>query len=323
MSTPLLEIRNASRRFGGLLAVDDFSGVVERGERVGLIGPNGAGKTTLLRMILGELAPDSGTVRLGTKIQVAYFDQFRTQLDEEAALVDVISPGSDFVEIGNEKKHVIGYLGDFLFAPQRARSPVKSLSGGERNRLLLARLFARPANVLVLDEPTNDLDIETLELLEQLLQEYKGTLFLVSHDRTFIDNVVTQTIAYEGDGVWREYAGGYQDWADYQAKRRADEAAAQSAAKRVDNAGAASPPAAPKVKADGSRKLSYKESRELEQLPQQIAALEQEQQTITQQLADPAFYQSPTADAAGLSQRLAAIDDQLLALLERWEALEG
>ena len=321
------ELAHVSKSFGEgeqkLTVVRDFSCRLQRGDKIGLIGPNGAGKTTLLRLILGELKPDSGTVRLGTKIQVAYFDQFRTQLDEEAALVDVISPGSDFVEIGNEKKHVIGYLGDFLFAPQRARSPVKSLSGGERNRLLLARLFARPANVLVLDEPTNDLDIETLELLEQLLQEYKGTLFLVSHDRTFIDNVVTQTIAYGGDGLWREYAGGYQDWADYQAKRRAEESAAQAAAKRVENTGAAASPAAPKVKADGSRKLSYKESRELEQLPQQIATLEQEQQTINQQLTDPAFYQSPTADAAGLSRRLAEIDDQLLALLERWEALEG
>jgi len=323
------ELAHVSKSFGEgeqkLTVVRDFSCRLQRGDKIGLIGPNGAGKTTLLRLILGELAPDSGTVRLGTKIQVAYFDQFRTQLDEEAALVDVISPGSDFVEIGNEKKHVIGYLGDFLFAPQRARSPVKSLSGGERNRLLLARLFARPANVLVLDEPTNDLDIETLELLEQLLQEYKGTLFLVSHDRTFIDNVVTQTIAYEGDGVWREYAGGYQDWADYQVKRRADEAAAQSAAKRDETGCATSAQALPaaKVKADGSRKLSYKESRELEQLPQQIAALETEQKAISQQLADPCFYQSAGADASALSQRLAAIDDELLALLERWEALGG
>ena len=321
------ELAHVSKSFGEgeqkLTVVRDFSCRLQRGDKIGLIGPNGAGKTTLLRMILGELAPDSGTVRLGTKIQVAYFDQFRTQLDEEAALVDVISPGSDFVEIGNEKKHVIGYLGDFLFAPQRARSPVKSLSGGERNRLLLARLFARPANVLVLDEPTNDLDIETLELLEQLLQEYKGTLFLVSHDRTFIDNVVTQTIAYEGDGVWHEYAGGYQDWADYQVKRRAEESAQSAAAKRADAAGAVSTSSAAKAKADGSRKLSYKESRELEQLPQQIAALEAEQKTISQQLADPAFYQSPTADAQALSLRLAEIDDELLGLLERWETLEG
>jgi ATP-binding cassette subfamily F protein uup len=320
------ELEHVSKSFGEgdqkLTVVRDFSCRLQRGDKIGLIGPNGAGKTTLLRMILGELAPDAGTVRLGTKIQVAYFDQFRTQLDEEAALVDVISPGSDFVEIGNEKKHVIGYLGDFLFAPQRARSPVKSLSGGERNRLLLARLFARPANVLVLDEPTNDLDIETLELLEQLLQEYKGTLFLVSHDRTFIDNVVTQTIAYEGDGVWREYAGGYQDWADYQAKRRAEESAQSAAAKRAE-AGGASVASSRAGKVDGSRKLSYKDARELEQLPQQIAALEAEQKAISKQLADPAFYQSQTPDAQGLSARLAAIDDELLAMLERWEALEG
>ena len=321
------ELAHVSKSFGEgeqkLTVVRDFSCRLQRGDKIGLIGPNGAGKTTLLRLILGELAPDVGTVRLGTKIQVAYFDQFRTQLDEEAALVDVISPGSDFVEIGNEKKHVIGYLGDFLFAPQRARSPVKSLSGGERNRLLLARLFARPANVLVLDEPTNDLDIETLELLEQLLQEYKGTLFLVSHDRTFIDNVVTQTIAYEGDGVWREYAGGYQDWADYQVKRRAEESAAQSAAKRAETAGTASASSVAIPKANGSRKLSYKETRELELLPQQIAALEAEQKAISQQLADPGFYQSAGADASALSLRLAEIDDELLVLLERWEALEG
>jgi len=270
-------------------------------------------------MILGELEADSGTVRLGTKIQVAYFDQFRTQLDEEAALVDVISPGSDYVEIGNEKKHVIGYLGDFLFAPQRARSPVKSLSGGERNRLLLARLFARPANVLVLDEPTNDLDIETLELLEQLLQDYAGTLFLVSHDRAFIDNVVTQTIAYEGEGVWHEYAGGYQDWADYQIKRRAEEAA-QAAEKRL-----AAPPVAQvaKAKTDGSRKLSYKDARELAELPERIAALEQEQKTINQRLEDATIYQADPQEAQRISMRLTEIDDELLVLLERWESLEG
>ena len=316
------ELEHVSKSFGEgaqeLNVVRDFSCRLQRGDKIGLIGPNGAGKTTLLRMILGELAPDSGTVRLGTKIQVAYFDQFRTQLDEEAALVDVISPGSDYVEIGNEKKHVIGYLGDFLFAPQRARSPVKSLSGGERNRLLLARLFARPANVLVLDEPTNDLDIETLELLEQLLQDYAGTLFLVSHDRAFIDNVVTQTIAYEGDGVWHEYAGGYQDWADYQVKRRAEESA-QAAAKR---SGAAPATSAPKGKSETSRKLSYKESRELAELPERIAALEQEQKVINQRLEEASIYQTDPQEAQRISVRLTEIDDELLVLLERWEALE-
>lgn len=314
------ELEGVSKSFGEKKVVANFSCRLQRGDKIGLIGPNGAGKTTLLRMILGELAPDSGKVRLGTKIQVAYFDQFRTQLDEEAALVDVISPGSDYVEIGNEKKHVIGYLGDFLFAPQRARSPVKSLSGGERNRLLLARLFARPANVLVLDEPTNDLDIETLELLEQLLQDYAGTLFLVSHDRAFIDNVVTQTIAYEGEGVWHEYAGGYQDWADYQVKRRAEEAVQVSAEKR---AGAAPTVQAAKVKADGSRKLSYKDARELAELPERIAALEREQEAINQKLADATIYQTDPQEAARISVRLSEIDDELMVLLERWEALGG
>ena len=315
------ELENVSKSFGegakALHVVRDFSCRLQRGDKIGLIGPNGAGKTTLLRMILGELKPDAGRVRLGTKIQVAYFDQFRTQLDEDAALVDVISPGSDYVEIGNEKKHVIGYLSDFLFAPQRARSPVKSLSGGERNRLLLARLFARPANVLVLDEPTNDLDIETLELLEQLLQDYAGTLFLVSHDRAFIDNVVTQTIAYEGDGVWREYAGGYQDWADYQVKRRAEEVTLPAVKRDV----AASVPN--KTKADGSRKLSYKETRELAELPERIAALELEQKTINQRLEDPLIYQTDPTEVQRISARLGQIDDELLELLERWEALEG
>jgi ATP-binding cassette subfamily F protein uup len=311
------ELVDVSKSFGDKCVVRDFSCRLQRGDKIGLIGPNGAGKTTLLRLILGELKPDTGTVRLGTKLQVAYFDQFRTQLDEEAALVDVISPGSDFVQIGNERKHVIGYLGDFLFAPERARSPVKSLSGGERNRLLLARLFARPANVLVLDEPTNDLDIDTLELLEQLLQDYPGTLFLVSHDRAFLDNVVTQTIAAEGDGFWREYAGGYQDWADYQAKRKAEQVSAP--VKRAEPE-RAEPTV--RVRADGNRKLSYKETRELAELPGRISALEQEQKEIGMQLEDPALYQADPLKANALSERLAVIDDELLVLLERWEELE-
>ncbi len=311
------ELVDVSKSFGDKHVVRDFSCRLQRGDKIGLIGPNGAGKTTLLRLILGELKPDAGTVRLGTKLQVAYFDQFRTQLDEEAALVDVISPGSDFVQIGNERKHVIGYLGDFLFAPERARSPVKSLSGGERNRLLLARLFARPANVLVLDEPTNDLDIDTLELLEQLLQDYPGTLFLVSHDRAFLDNVVTQTIAAEGDGFWREYAGGYQDWADYQARRKAEETSAP--VKRAEPE--RTEPVA-KVRADGNRKLSYKETRELAELPGRISALEDEQKEIGIQLEDPALYQADPLKANALSERLAEIDDELLVLLERWEELD-
>ncbi|MDE2583862.1 MAG: ATP-binding cassette domain-containing protein [Betaproteobacteria bacterium] len=316
------ELKNVTKSFGEgeqrRTVVRDFSCRLQRGDKIGLIGPNGAGKTTLLRLILGELQPDEGSVRQGTKIEVAYFDQFRTQLDDEAALVDVISPGSDYVEIGNEKKHVISYLGDFLFAPQRARSPVKSLSGGERNRLLLARLFARPANVLVLDEPTNDLDIETLELLEQLLQDYPGTLFLVSHDRTFLDNVVTQTIAAEGDGVWHEYAGGYSDWAAYQEKKRAEEAQAAKVAKPVakEDKGAAKAAAKPV-------KLSYKECKELEALPDRIAALEAEQATLTKRLEDPNLYQSNPQEAQRFSARLGEIDEELLVLLERWEELEA
>ncbi|MEF8767119.1 ATP-binding cassette domain-containing protein [Candidatus Accumulibacter contiguus] len=315
-------LEHAGKCFGEQVVVRDFSCRVQRGDKIGIIGPNGAGKTTLLRLILGELLPDTGKVELGTKVQVAYFDQFRSQLDEQATLIDVISPGSDFVEIANQRKHVISYLGDFLFAPQRARSQVSSLSGGERNRLLLARLFARPANVLVLDEPTNDLDIETLELLEELLQDYTGTLFLVSHDRAFIDNVVTQTIAAEGNGIWREYAGGYQDWADYQAARRREESSTmESISKRGDLRPAEiARPSQPKASAS---KLSWKEAKELAELPQRIAALEAEQKRIGERLADPALYQAPLQAARELSARLREIDEQLLALLDRWEALES
>ncbi|MGV0975199.1 MAG: ATP-binding cassette domain-containing protein [Azonexus sp.] len=309
------ELEHVSKRFGQRTIVGDFSIRIQRGDKIGVIGPNGAGKTTLLRMILGELQPDEGTVRLGTKIDVAYFDQFRTQLNPDSSLVDVISPGSDFVEIGGAKKHVIGYLEDFLFAPERARSPVSSLSGGERNRLLLARLFARPANVLVLDEPTNDLDIETLELLEELLANYDGTLFLVSHDRTFLDNVVTQTIAAEGDGVWKEYAGGYSDWASYKASL-----AKESSRQKVE--------AKPGVKASESArakvdKLSWKEQRELEALPGRIAALEGEQAVLGKRLEDASIYQTDPQAAQKAAERLAIIDDELMAMLERWEVLEA
>ncbi|MDQ5902963.1 MAG: transport system ATP-binding/permease protein [Pseudomonadota bacterium] len=316
------ELQHVTKRFGEgaqtKTVVRDFSCRLIRGDKIGLIGPNGAGKTTLLRLILGELEADEGTVRQGTKIQVAYFDQFRAQLDPEAALVDVISPGSDYVEVAGVKKHVISYLGDFLFAPQRARSPVKSLSGGERNRLLLARLFARPANVMVLDEPTNDLDIETLELLEELLQDYPGTLFLVSHDRAFLDAVVTQTIAAEGDGVWHEYAGGYSDWANYQTQRRAAAAAEAQAARSRETAKVVD--AKPRSSAS---KLSFKDQRELDALPGKIAALEEEQKSLSAKLEDPALYASDPQAAQGFATRLSEIDDELLVLLERWEALEA
>ena len=309
------ELDKAAKSFGDKKVVREFSTRIMRGDRVGVVGPNGAGKTTLLKMILGELAPDSGTVRRGTKLQVAYFDQFREVLDPEAAVADVISPGSDYVEIGGNRKHVIGYLGEFLFPPQRARSPVKSLSGGERNRLLLARLFARPANVLVLDEPTNDLDIDTLELLEDLLQNYQGTLFLVSHDRAFLDNVVTQVIASEGDGHWIENAGGYDDWAAWRTKIKAEQ---QDAARKAAAPAPASKPA-PKPKA---AKLTYKEQRELESLPDRITALETEQTTLTAKLENPALYAEPEA-ARKLAERLSAIDSELSQLMEKWEALES
>jgi len=314
------ELKHVSKSFGDKQVVRDFSCRIQRGDKVGLIGPNGAGKTTLLRMILGELPPDAGTVKLGTKIEVAYFDQFRAQLDPEATLADIISPGSDYVEIAGARKHVVGYLGDFLFAPQRARSPVKSLSGGERNRLLLARLFARPANVLVLDEPTNDLDIDTLELLEDLIQDYAGTVFLVSHDRAFLDALVTQTIAAEAseknEGTWHEYAGGYSDWAAYHAGRKAAERAEKQAQPQKS---ALAPRPADKAK---PVKLSWKEQRELEALPAHIATLETEQTTLTARLEDPALYQDAQA-AQEVATRLAAIDAELLVLLERWEALEA
>ena len=306
------ELEHVNKAYGERQIVRDFSARIQRGDKIGLIGPNGAGKTTLLRLILGELQPDSGIVRQGTKMEIAYFDQFRTQLNPDSTLADVISPGSDYVEIGGARKHVIGYLEDFLFAPERARSPVSSLSGGERNRLLLARLFAKPANVLVLDEPTNDLDIETLELLEELLQNYDGTLFLVSHDRTFLDNVVTQTIAAEGDGVWKEYAGGYSDWAAYRASLPKEPATRVKAE--------AKPAEVAKPKAD---KLSWKEQRELEALPGKIADLEAEQAQLTQRLEDPAIYQTDPVAAQKAAERLSAIDDELMVLLERWEALEA
>ena len=308
------DLEHVGKSFGQLPVVRDFSARIQRGDKIGVIGPNGAGKTTLLRLILGELKPDTGVVRLGTKIDVAYFDQFRTQLDPDSSLVDVISPGSDFVEFGGARKHVIGYLEDFLFRPERARSPVSSLSGGERNRLLLARLFARPANVLVLDEPTNDLDIETLELLEELLANYDGTLFLVSHDRTFLDNVVTQTIAAEGDGCWKEYAGGYSDWAAGQAS------VAKGAARQKTETREVKGPEPAKARGD---KLSWKEQRELEALPARIAALEGEQGDLTRRIGDASIYQSDPQAAQKAAERLAVIDDELMALLERWEALEA
>lgn len=312
------DLENVSKSFGDKVIVHDFTGTIMRGDKIGLIGANGAGKTTLLKMILGEDMPDNGTVKQGTKLQIAYFDQMRAQLNEEASLAETIAPGSDWVEVNGQRKHVMSYLGDFLFAPERARSPVKSLSGGERNRLLLARLFAKPANVLVLDEPTNDLDIDTLELLEELLEEYKGTVFLVSHDRTFLDNVVTQVIVAEGNGFWREYVGGYSDWERVRAIAPAPKNSVKQEAKP-----ASASTAAPVATTAPKKKLSYKEQRDLETLPALIAQLEDEQKTITEKLADAGLYSSQPEEVKRLNQRFEEIDGLLLEALEKWEAIEA
>lgn len=315
----VVELAGVTKAWGDRVVVRDFDAIVQRGDRVGLVGPNGAGKTTLLRLMLGEIAPDTGIVRLGTNLQIAYFDQLRARLDDSATLVETISPGSDWIEIGGRRTHVMSYLERFLFAPERARSPVGSLSGGERNRLLLARLFARPANLLVLDEPTNDLDIETLELLEELLADYAGTALVVSHDRTFLDNVVTQTIVALGDGRWREHAGGYSD---YLAARAGEAARTPEAGPSTAGSGARARTASPPTE-EGKRKLGYGEQRELDALPDRIAALEAEQKTIGQRMADPRSWQDDPDAARTMSDRFAQIETELLEALERWEALES
>ena len=313
------ELEHVQLAFGAKTIVDDLSATVLRGDKLGLIGPNGAGKTTLLKLILGELEPDRGRVRRGANLQVAYFDQMRAALDPEATLADFISPGSEWIEIGTRRQHVKSYLGDFLFSPARAASPVKSLSGGEMGRLLLARLFARPANVLVLDEPTNDLDIDTLELLEQLLQDYEGTVFLVSHDRAFLDNVVTSTLAWDGPGQWREYEGGVQDWLTQSARWQALRAPAPAVPEVTRQT--APQPASSERQALQKRKLSYKEQRELDGLPARIETLEAEQADIRARLADGSLYQSDLQQAVALQARDTAIDQALTEALERWEEL--
>ena len=316
------ELDNVSLAFGDKHIVEQLSTTVLRGDKIGLIGPNGAGKTTLLKLILGDIEPDSGRIQRGANQQVAYFDQMRAALDPDATLEDFISPGSEWIEIGAKRQHVKSYLGDFLFSPARAASPVRSLSGGERNRLLLARLFARPANVLVLDEPTNDLDIDTLELLEELLQGYEGTVFLVSHDRTFLDNVVTSTLAWDGPGHWREYEGGVQDWlaqsARWQAMREAEARAASDVSDQT------SPQRTPDKREQlQKKKLSYKDQRELDALPALIDALEQEQADIRARLADGTLYQTDLDQAVALQARDGVIEEELMAALERWETLSS
>ena len=312
------QLKHVSKSFGDRCLIKDFSCQIQRGDKIGLIGPNGAGKSTLIKLILGELQPDQGEIVRGTQLAPAYFDQFRSQLDDNATLLDVVGQGSDFIEINGKRKHIVGYLGDFLFSPARVRSPVRSLSGGERNRLLLARLFTQPANVLILDEPTNDLDIETLELLESLLSEYDGTVLLVSHDRYFLDNVVTQIIAFEGDGQLREYVGGYSDWEQYQRKHtQPNQVADKSAA--TQTAGAQTQTAARKP----ANKLSYKEQRELDMLPGRIEQLEQEQKLLTEQLNDQTLYKSDPDKVRQLQDRYQKVEQELEQSLDKWAELES
>ena len=319
------DLQNISKTYDRPI-VQDFTATILRGDKVGLLGPNGSGKTTLLKLILGTIAPDSGTATMGTRIEVAYFDQMREGLDLNASLEDYISPGSEWIEINGNKKHVKSYLSDFLFAPERTNSPVSTLSGGERNRLLLARLFARPANVLVLDEPTNDLDIDTLDLLEQLLQDYKGTVFLVSHDRYFLDNVVTSIIANEGDGFWREYEGGYEDWKIQKArsdKIRASNNSDKSIPKLEVKAVSKSEVKveAKIVTKGGVQKLNGKERQELAALPMQIEELETEQADIGIAMSNPDLYKNEPELAASMQARLTEITALLDQKLQRWELL--
>jgi ATP-binding cassette subfamily F protein uup len=318
------DLQNISKSYDRPI-VTDFTATILRGDKVGLLGPNGAGKTTLLKLILGTIAPDSGTATMGTRIEVAYFDQMREGLDLNASLEDYISPGSEWIEINGNRKHVKSYLSDFLFSPERTNSPVSTLSGGERNRLLLARLFARPANVLVLDEPTNDLDIDTLDLLEQLLQDYKGTVFLVSHDRYFLDNVVTSIIAHEGDGFWREYEGGYEDWKIQKARsdkiRAANGATKQEQTTKSVEKVLTKTEVKPAPVKSGIQKLNGKERQELEVLPLQIEKLETEQADIGIKMSNPDLYKNEPELAASMQTRLSEITADLEQKMQRWEFL--
>jgi ATP-binding cassette subfamily F protein uup len=316
----VLEADDVSKAFGSQQVVRRFSTRMMRGDRVGLIGPNGAGKTTLLRLLLGELTPDAGEVRRGANVEVTLYDQQREQLDPERSLFDTVGEGNDTVTVNGQSRHVNAYLRDFLFPPERAQTPVKALSGGERNRLLLARLFARPANLLVLDEPTNDLDLETLELLEAQLVEWPGTLLLVSHDRAFLDNVVTSTFVFEGDGIVEEYVGGYEDWLRQRDGRAG--ASPAPAATRSKEAPAAQQ-ANRSIAAGAAKKLSYRERRELDALPARIDALEAEQRALGDTIADPAFYKTAAAAIDGVLQRAQEIERELAELYTRWDALES
>ncbi len=311
----VVEAEHISKSFADKLIMTDFSIRIMRGDRIGIIGPNGVGKSTLIKIVLGQLEADEGVVRLGSKLEVAYFDQQRALLDESKTVFDNVGDGSDYVEINGQSRHVMGYLQDFLFVPERARSPVSTLSGGERNRLLLAKLFTRPANLLVMDEPTNDLDVETLELLESLLEAFQGTILLVSHDRAFLDNVVTSTIVYEGEGTWNEYVGGYQDWIHQTKKPAKSEKKPQKQVKtpQVVAVAQASQPA---------KKLSYKDQRELDQLPERIETLENELDQLQAEISNPAFYQQPQDKVNEILNKQPLLEAELEGVFARWEALD-
>ena len=310
----VIEMTGISQAFGDKIILRNADTTILRGDRIGIIGPNGSGKSTLLKILLGELTPDAGNVNVGTNLQIAYFDQHRSQLDESRNALENVAGGRDFVEINGSRKHVIGYLQDFLFSPERARAPITRLSGGERNRLLLARLFAQPSNLLVMDEPTNDLDVETLELLEELLLDYTGTLLLVSHDRDFLDNVVTSTLVLEGDGKLGDYVGGYTDWL-----RQRPAVQAQASTVTAPTTPAAPTPAP----APAKKKLSFKDQRELELLPAKIERLETDIAARTAAMQDPAFYKQDSASQQRANSELAALQTELDTAYARWEALDS
>ena len=317
----VVELQHVSQAFGGRTIIRDFSTIVQRGDRIGIVGANGAGKSTLVKILLGQLQPDSGVVKRGSKLEVAYSDQLRGQLDPEKNLIDNVCGGQEFIEINGKRRHAISYLGDFLFSPERVRTPVKALSGGEQNRAVLARLFSKPANLLVLDEPTNDLDIETLELLEEILLTFDGTVLLVSHDREFMDNVVTSLLVVEGNGVVSEHAGGYSDWL-----RRGGRLVESSGAPESENTeapAAATAPAKPVAQAQKKKKLSYKDQRELEAMPALIESLEQRQQELEQTMAEPDFYQREHGQVQDVIARLAAVQQEMEAAFERWAELDA
>ncbi|MDO6466707.1 ATP-binding cassette domain-containing protein [Neptunomonas phycophila] len=318
------ELEHVSVAFEGKQVIRDFSMTLQRGDRVGLIGPNGAGKSTLLKLILGDIEPDSGSIKRGTKLEVAYFDQLRGQLDMDKTVIDNISEGRESIEINGNTRHIIGYLNDFLFSPERARTPVRALSGGECNRVLLAKLFSQPANLLVLDEPTNDLDVETLELLEEILMEYKGTVLLVSHDRAFLDNVVTSTVAFEGNGRLKAYVGGYKDWLRQRPEPNAvGKEAGKNAPKPAKEAAKVEPVKAAPAPKKASVKLSYKLQRELESLPAEIEAAENSLEALQSEMADPAFYEQDHAKVAEKVAQLSEQEATLERLMERWVELEA